>query len=195
MRMPAALVILALLAPGLAPAPALARPYVIDRDHTTITFWISHLGFSSFFGRFRDFDVQIDFDPERIEQTRVRAVIRAASIDTDSPTRDGHARNFPGLLDVARFPEIVFESTDVVLTSAVSVRMTGNLTIRDVTRPVELEVRLNARGVTPLSRGKEVIGLTATTEIDRTLWGVSFAAPAVSAVIPVRIEAEILPAD
>jgi polyisoprenoid-binding protein YceI len=181
---------------GLATAlPAAADRYVIDPDHTAITFSMSHLGFSRFFGRFQDYDIEIELDPARIERARVRAVIRAASIDTGSQTRDSHARDYSALLDVARFPEITFVSTGVVLTSGETVRMTGDLTIRDVTRPVTLDVRLNARGVTPLSDGKEVLGITATVEIDRTLWGVSFAAPAVSAIIPVRIEAELLPAD
>lgn len=184
------------LAVGLAlTMPARAEPWVADPDHTVISFSMNHLGFSTFFGRFTDYDIDIDFDPRRIEATRVRAVIRAASLDTGSATRDGHARDYPGLLDVARFPDIVFVSTRVELTSAQTVRMTGDLTIRDVTRPVTLDVRLNARGVTPLSGGKEVVGLTATTEIDRTLWGVGFAAPAVSAIVPVRIETEILPAN
>ena len=179
----------------LAPPPASADSYVVDPDHTAITFSMSHLGFSRFFGRFRDYEIEIDLDPENIESARVRVVIDAASIDTASETRDRHARAYAGLLDVARFPTITFVSTKVVLTSAETVRLTGDLTIRDVTRPVTLDVRLNARGVTPLSDGKEVLGITATTEIDRTLWGVSFAAPAVSSVIPVRIEAELLPAD
>lgn len=175
--------------------PASAQRYVVDPDHTAITFQMSHLGFSTFHGRFSSYRFEIDFDPEDIEDARVRVEIDAASIDTGSVTRDRHARDFPDLLNVEEFPVITFVSTDVELTSAETVRLTGDLTIRDITRPVTFDVRLNARGVTPLSQGLEVIGLTATGVVDRTEFGMGFAAPAVTARIPVRIDLEILPAN
>lgn len=174
---------------------ARAFPYVFDPDHTDITFTVNHLGFSTIHGRFRKYDMQIDLDPDNIEAAQVVVTIDASSLDTNSRLRDDHTMNYPGLLDVVRFPTITFRSTEIVLTSAETVRMTGDLTIRDVTRPVSFDVRLNARGVTPLSQGKEVLGFTATGKIDRVAFGMSFAAPAVSAIIPVRIDVEITRAE
>ncbi|WP_157982323.1 YceI family protein [Oceanicella sp. SM1341] len=186
---------LALALAALLPAAAPAAPYVVDPDHSAITFEASHLGFSAFHGRFRTFDAAIDFDPKEIEATRVRVTVDAASLYTGSELRDRNTMDFPEMLDVASYPVFTFVSTGVVLTSAETAEMTGNLTLRDVTRPVTFQVRLNAHGVTPLSNGKEVYGFTATGQVDRTEFGFSFAAPAVSAVIPVRVDLEISPAD
>lgn len=170
-----------------------AAPYDIDYDHSSITFSASHLGFSRFHGRFGRFAGQIDFDPDDVEATRVSFEIAAESFDTGSKIRDDNTKMFPDMLNVAAFPAITFVSTRVVKTSAETARVTGDLTIRTVTLPVSFDVRLNARGVTPLSRGKEVFGFTATGEVDRVAFGIGFAAPAVSGVIPVRIDLEISP--
>ncbi|MEM9196745.1 MAG: YceI family protein [Pseudomonadota bacterium] len=178
-----------------AGAPLRAEPYVVDPDHTAITFQMNHLGFSNFFGRFSDYEFDIEFDPTDIEATRVRVDIATASIDTGSETRDGHVRKFPDLLNVEAFPVMTFVSTNVVLTSAETARMTGDLTIRDVTLPITFDVRLNARGVTPLSQGREVIGLTATGVVDRVAFNMDFAAPAVTGEIPVRVDIEMMPAN
>ncbi len=175
-------------------APASAEPYAVDPDHTQITFQVSHLGFSLINGHFRSFEMDIDFDPDDIEAAKVEVVIDAASIETFSETRDTHTRTFGGLLDVAKFPEIRFKSSRVRLTSAETADIAGDLTIRDVTRSVTFKARLNRRGPSPLRRGVEVIGLTITGEVDRTAFGVSFGAPAVSAVVPVRVEMEMSPA-
>ncbi|QDL92194.1 YceI family protein [Paroceanicella profunda] len=186
---------LGLILAACGPALAAAAPYRIDPDHSAITFEASHLGFSAFHGRFRSFAAQIDFDPQDIEATRVRVVVDAASLYTGSEERDRNTMDFPEMLDVTAFPSITFVSTSVVLTSAETAEMTGDLTLRDVTRPITLRVRLNAHGITPISGGKEVYGFSATGDVDRTAFGFDFAAPAVSAVIPVRIDLEISPVD
>ncbi|RMF35676.1 MAG: YceI family protein [Alphaproteobacteria bacterium] len=125
----------------------------------------------------------------------MRIEIDADSFDTGSRLRDDNTRYFPDMLNVRVFPTISFTSTEIVLTSAESARMTGSLTIRDVTLPVSFDIRLNARGVTAISHGKEVFGFTATTVIDRVAFGIGFAAPAVSGRVPVRVDIEIMPAD
>lgn len=183
------------LAPAAAPPPAAAAPYVIDHDHSAITFSASHLGFSRFHGRFNSWRGEIDFNPEAIETSRVRLEIDAESFDTGSKLRDDNTKYFPDMLNVRVFPKITFVSTRIELTSAETVRMTGNLTIRDVTLPVTFDVRLNARGVTPISGGREVFGFTATGIVDRVAFGIGFAAPAITGQVPVRIDIEIMPAN
>lgn len=182
------------LAALLTAGAAAAKPYRIDPDHTQITFTVSHLGFSLIHGQFRAFDMQIDFDPDDIEAATVELAIDAASIDTFSETRDRHTRTYRDLLNVESFPEIRFKSTGVRLTSAETADITGDLTIRDVTRSVTFKARLNRRGPSPIQRGVETIGFTVTGEVDRTEFGMSFAAPAVGAIVPVRIELEMSPA-
>jgi polyisoprenoid-binding protein YceI len=177
------------------PAAAPAAPYRIDHDHSAITFSADHLGFSRFFGRFNSWRGEIDFDPGDVEATRIRIEIDAASFDTGSRIRDENTKQFPDMLNVSAFPLITFASTRVVMTSAETVRIEGDLTIRDVTLPVAFDARLNARGVTPISGGREVFGFTATGEVDRVAFGIGFAAPAVSGVIPVRVDIEMWAAD
>lgn len=168
-----------------------AAPYEIDHDHSAITFAASHLGYSEFRGRFTRFDAEIDFYPEAIARSSVAVTIDPTSFYSGSDTRDSNTITFDQLLNAGTWPEITFRSTRIVLTSAETARMEGALTLRGVTQDVEFNVQLNARGVTPLSGGREVFGFSATTEIDRTAFGMGFAAPAVSAVVPVRVDLEI----
>ena len=174
--------------------PAAAEPYVIDKSHAHILFSANHLGFSTVHGQFREFDAQVDFNPEKVEETRLRFVIKAASIDTSWEPRDEHLRG-ADFFDVANHPEIVFESTRVAPTGSDTATVTGNITIRGVTREVAFEAKLNKLGPSPFDPSKTIAGFSAQGEIDRTAFGMDYAAPAVSAVIPVEIELEMSPAE
>lgn len=174
-------------------SPAIAEPYVLDKSHAHVTFSVDHLGFSTTKGQFREFDAEIDFDPENVEATKVRFVINAASVDTLWEARDNHIRG-KDFFDVANHPEIVFESTKVVKTGGETADVTGNLTLRGETREVTLAAQLNKMGPSPFDPSKTIAGFVVTGEIDRTAFGVSYAAPAVGAIIPVVIHLEMSPA-
>lgn len=174
-------------------APALAEPYIVDKSHAIITFSVDHLGFSTVHGMFREFDAQIDFDPEAVEDTRVRFVIDPASVDTYWDKRDEHLRS-ADFFDVGSHPEIVFESTSVTPTGGESAEVAGNLTIKGVTKEVIFEAELNKLGPSPFDPSITIAGFTATGEIDRTEFGMGYAAPDVGAVIPIRIDLEMSPA-
>lgn len=181
----------ALAAAALA-RPAAAEPYLLDKSHAAITFSVDHLGFSWIQGRFRAFDAQIDFDPDAVEETRLRFVIDPASVDTDWAKRDEHLRS-ADFFDVENHPEIVFVSTAVNPTGAEQAEIAGELTIKGITRPVLFEAELNRIGPSPLTR-RTTAGFTATGVIDRTEFDLGYAAPEVGAEVPVRIDVEILPA-
>lgn len=187
------LIALAILGLGFGSAPAIAEPYRIDADHSQISFAMNHLGFSVFRGFFRKFDAEIDFDPENIEQSNVTFEIDSGSIDTVSKVRDNHIRSYAELLNTEAFPKITFVSRRIRLTSAETAEMTGDLTIKDQTHEQTFNIRLNKSGESPLSPGRNIYGFTATGEVDRVKFGMGFAAPAVSGVIPVQISLEILP--
>lgn len=176
-----------------AAAPVLAEPYVLDKSHTQVIFSVDHLGFSVVHGWFRNMDAEIDFDPEALEQTRVTFTIDAASVDTNWPARDEHIRS-ADFLDVENHPTITFVSKSVELTSAETARLTGEVTLRGVTHEETFDVRLNKYGPSPIVPGKTVAGFTATGELDRTRYGMNYAAPAVGGTIPIRIELEMSPA-
>ncbi|MEO1292187.1 MAG: YceI family protein [Pseudomonadota bacterium] len=177
------------------PFAAIAAPWSLDKSHTSIVFTVDHLGFSTTNGVFREFDAEIDYDPENIEASSVTFTIQAASIDTFWEARDEHVRN-ADFLDVENHPEITFVSTGIARVDEDSAELTGDLTIRGVTNSVTFAADLKKAAPSPFNPEVQVAGFQLTGEIDRTEFGVDTFAPAVGAVIPVTIDLEITaPAD
>ncbi len=173
--------------------PAFAGNFLVDKDHAQITFSADHLGFSTVHGQFRDFDADIEFDPGNIEATRVTLSIKAASVDTASEARDKSLRS-KNFLNTSVYPTITFKTTKVVPTGTDTADITGDLTIIGVTQPVTMSAKLNKFGASPFDPSKTIAGFTVSGQIDRRAFGMSFAAPAVGAVIPIRIDLEMSPA-
>ncbi|MEL6266716.1 MAG: YceI family protein [Pseudomonadota bacterium] len=193
MRLNSILAALAVAAPLALALPATAAEQALDKSHTTISFEVSHLGFSTTHGVFREMDADIEFDPEAVEETSVRFVVQAASIDTFWAKRDEHLRN-ADFFNVEEYPTIEFVSTEVTPTGSDTATVEGDLTILGVTKPVSFEATLNKLGPSPFNPDKQVAGFTVTGEIDRTEFGMTYGAPAVGAVIPIRVDLEISPA-
>ena len=166
---PAAFVVVAILALGGA-MPASSASYELDTSHSQIQFKVRHLGISSVIGHFSVFGGTLDFDPEAMDKGSVNVVIDAASIDTAEEKRDEHLRS-GDFLNVAEFPELRFESTSVKST-ADGLEVSGNLTIRDVTRPVVLEAEFNGQAKDPW--GNSRVGFEASTTINRTDFGLTW---------------------
>src|SRR6056297_2273735 len=103
------LVVPAALAGLFLAIPAAAQPYVLDKSHAVISFTVDHLGFSDVKGVFQEFDAEIQLDPDAVENSSVRFVIDAASVNTFWPKRDEHIRG-EDFLNVDAYPNIVFES-------------------------------------------------------------------------------------
>ena len=162
---------LLLAATLLAPTPAGAREYRIDRNHSNLGFAAPILGgLSKVRGKFSDFTVQLNFDAADPAASSLRAVIKPASIDTGIADRDEHLRS-PDFFDVAKFPEAVFESTRIEKAGAGFVAH-GRLTIRGVTRELDLPFVLTGRNETAGEKGRmEVLGFSATARIDRRDYG------------------------
>ena len=186
-----ALALTAALALG-TPA-AIAAPYVLDKSHAHVTFTVDHLGFSTVHGQFRAFDAEIDFDPGRVEATKVSFTIDAASVDTFWEARDKHLRG-ADFFDVDNHPSITFVSTSVTPTGAETADVTGDLTILGITKPITLQAKLNKYGPSPFNPQQQIAGFTVTGTIDRTAFGMDYAAPAVGVEIPIQIELEMSPA-
>jgi polyisoprenoid-binding protein YceI len=149
------------------PAPG---TFVLDQAHTLVGFVARHLVVSKVRGSFTEASgaITVAEDPSA---SSVDVTIGAASIDTGSPDRDGHLRS-PDFLDVERFPNLTFRSLRVVDFTGNDFRLVGELTVRDVTREVELQVEFD--GVAQNPWGKEVVAFTATTEIDREEFGITW---------------------
>ncbi|MEM6439736.1 MAG: YceI family protein [Pseudomonadota bacterium] len=173
-------------------APVSAEPYVIDKSHAVVTFRVSHLGFADTHGVFREFDAEIDFDPDAIEEASVAFTIDAGSVDTFWEARDKHVRS-ADFLDVENHPEITFVSKEVRLISANEAELVGEVTMKGVTNEEVFTVVLNKMGPSPFNKDLTIAGFTVTGEIDRTDYGITYAAPAVGAVMPIRIDIEASP--
>ncbi|MEU3341371.1 YceI family protein [Streptomyces sp. NPDC002144] len=138
--------------------------WTIDPAHSSVGAVAQHLAISSVHGRFTDFAGRIEIAPDEVEKSRVEAVIRAASIDTGNGMRDDHLRS-PDFLDAEKYPEITYRSSG--LTAAGSDRWTvhGELTLRGVVRPVDLDLAYLGTGADPW--GGTRAAFRATTELRR----------------------------
>ncbi|MFI5828166.1 YceI family protein [Streptomyces sp. NPDC051578] len=138
-------------------------PWTIDPAHSSVAAVAQHLGISSVHGRFTEFAGRIEIAPE-VSASRVEAVIEAASIDTGNGMRDGHLKS-PDFLDVEAYPAITYRSTG--LSAAGSDRWTvhGDLTLRGVVRPVDLDLAYLGTGADPW--GGTRAAFRATAELRR----------------------------
>ncbi|HYN93679.1 MAG TPA: YceI family protein [Pilimelia sp.] len=147
-----------------------AGTFALDPAHTRVGFVARHLMVSKARGAFTAVrgDIVVGEDPA---QSSVSAEIDAASIDTGVADRDAHLRS-PDFLDVERYPALTFRSTGLLTGGGNEFTLVGELTIRGVSRPVELAVEFEGLARSPW--GQEVIGFTATTEIDREDFGMTW---------------------
>jgi len=144
----------------------------IDPVHSEVSFVVRHMVVSKVRGRFDRFERTIVTAQDPLVSA-VEATIEAGSINTNQEQRDGHIRS-ADFLDVDNHPEITFRSS-VVRPAGGHFLVDGDLTIRGVTKPVTLELEVN--GFTPDPFGGTRAGFTATTEIDRQEFGVSYNGP------------------
>lgn len=151
-----------------------ASQWVLDRAHSSIWFSGRQLGISTVRGWFREFEVSLEVEDERPETARVTARIAAASLDTDDPQRDGHLRG-PDFLDAERYPWIVFRSDRVEPIDGDELTMRGELTLKEASRPVSLDVTFQGFGTG--MAGERRAAFTARTVLDRTEWGLTWNVP------------------
>jgi polyisoprenoid-binding protein YceI len=186
----------AVLLLALAPLAALAEPTVwsIDPAHSQSAFSVRHMVISTVRGAFQKTTGTVKLDEGDLTKSSVEASIDASSIDTRVEQRDGHLRS-PDFFDVAKYPTITFKSTKVEKAGQGQLKVTGDLTIHGVTKPVVLAVD----GPTDaIKDGKGLRrGLTATTSINRQDFGLKWnkaveAGPIVADEVKIQIEAEIV---
>ena len=162
--------VLALSLPSLAPAAT--SEYVVDSVHSEVGFKVRHL-VSKTPGRFDDYDGKVWLDPANVAGTlKLAATIKATSVDTRNERRDNHLRS-ADFFDVENHPEITFESTAVKAKGGDLYDVTGNLTMRGVTKPVTLATELTGTGTNPFS-GTPLVGLDLTGTVNRKDYGINW---------------------
>jgi len=164
-----------------------ADTYTIDGAHSSANFAVKHLGISTVRGRFTDVSGTIMFDAQAPEKSSVTAVIKSTSITTDNATRDKHL-NTPDFFDTATYPEIRFQSTSIRKVGGDNYVAVGNLTIRDVTKQVELPFTL-AQGKG--GKGEPRLGAESTLTINRYEYHVSYDPTGLGVSKDVRIDLSV----
>ena len=163
--------------------------WTVDPSHSEVAFVARHLMVAKVRGRFTEVSGTVEVG-ETLADTSVRALASAASISTNQADRDGHLRS-GDFLDVEAYPELTFVSTLVTADS-----MTGDLTIKGVSRPVTFDLEFD--GVQADPWGNTKAGFTATTSINRSEWGLTWNAALegggvlVSDKIAITLEIELL---
>ena len=180
--------IMGVVAMALSGAAGLAQPvkvdapegsYALDPSHADLSFRVSHLGFSMYTARFATFDAKLAFDPANPGKNSVTATIDARSLTLPTPPAGFKDTLLgPQWLDAAKYPTITFRSTKVEPTGPASARITGELTLHGVTKPMMLDAKYNGGragiDMDPHAR----IGFSATGSFRRSDFGVSFGVPA-----------------
>jgi polyisoprenoid-binding protein YceI len=155
-----------------AAAAAQSTTWAIDPAHSTAAFTVRHMMINNVRGEFSKVMGTLALDPKDITKSSVEATIDAASVNTRVEARDNDLRS-SNFFDVAKYPTLSFKSTKVEQVAPGKLRVTGDLTMHGVTRPVVLEVD----GPSPEIKdpwGNTRIGLSASTRINRKDWGLMY---------------------
>jgi polyisoprenoid-binding protein YceI len=150
---------------------AVAGNYTIDPAHTRIGFVARHAMVTKVRGSFNQFSGSGVFDPGTPANISVAVTIEAASIDTRNADRDAHLRS-NDFLDMETYPQITFTSTSATKTDENTYDITGDLTIKGVTKPVTIAFEFEGGAVDPF--GNQRIGFEGSTVINRKDWGVNW---------------------
>ena len=149
----------------------LSGTYVVDPAHSRIGFSARHAMVTKVRGSFNEFEGSGYFDADNPVASHLELTIKAASIDTRNADRDGHLRS-NDFLSMDEYPDITFASTAVERVDDTDFRVTGDLTIKDVTKPVTVDFEFTGSATDPF--GNERIGFEGKATINRKDWGVSW---------------------
>ncbi len=156
------------------PQSELTGTYTIDPAHTRIGFSARHAMVTKVRGSFDEFEGKIHLDGDDPARSWAKVTIKAASINTRNEQRDGHLRT-NDFLDAPTYPEITFTSTGVEPLGDDRYRLSGDLTIKDVTRPVSIDFEYHGAARDPF--GNLRVGFEGSTTIQRKDFGITWNAP------------------
>ena len=180
-----ALALLGLAAPALAQgqpgteaaAKVAAGTYTVDTDHTQIAWGINHLGFNVYYGIFGGTTGTLTLDPAKPASASVSLTIPVDKVTTTSEKLNAHLKS-ADFFDTAKFPTATFKSTGVVV-DGLKAKITGDLTIKGITKPVVLDARFKI----------ETVGFEASATIKRSDYGITYALPVLGDEVSLHITA------
>jgi polyisoprenoid-binding protein YceI len=157
---------------ALSAAPALATEWKIDPSHSGAQFRVKHLGITNVDGVLGPITGTIHMDDKDVTKSSVEVSIDVTQISTQNAQRDGHLKS-PDFFDVAKFPTATFKSTKVEKAGKGNLKVTGDLTMHGVTKPVVLTVEGPSAQVKDMM-GATRVALTATTKLNRKQWDLTW---------------------
>ncbi|WP_037544957.1 YceI family protein [Stappia stellulata] len=174
--------------------PLVAEPvaYEFDKSHANLAFSYDHLGYSTTDGRFGDWDGDLQIDLDTPANSSINMTVDVTSLDTFWAERDKHLKS-ADFFGVAAHPTATFTSTSVEKTGDNTLAVTGDLTIKGITKPTTFEVTVNAQGEHPMEK-TPAVGLDATTVVKRTDYGMDMFVPYVGDEVTISFSAEALQA-
>ena len=169
-------------------AQAAPVTYKLDPGHTMVLFSWNHFGYSNPVADFGLGDGTLVFDEQHPAQSSVEVTLPLANLDTHVPALDKHLKE-ADFFDADKYPTVTFKSTKVQPLGGHKFKITGDLTVHGVTRPVVLDATLNKVGPHPMTKA-QAIGFDATTTLKRSEFGIGAYVPNVSDEIKIRITTE-----
>lgn len=182
------LLAVALAAATFAAPSFAADKYTIDPNHTQVRIGWSHFGFSDIEATFTNITGDVMIDTADWSKSSVNATIPISGLVTGIPKLDEHLRS-ADFFDMAKFADATFRSTKVEKVGENQLKVTGDLTVHGVTKPVTLDVKVNKLGQHPMTK-KDAAGFSASGTLKRTEFGVGQYAPNVSDDIRLEITTE-----
>lgn len=143
----------------------------IDLTHSEIGFTVRHMMFAKVRGQFKSWSSSIGFDGQDPTKATIEVQVDTASIDTREDKRDGHLRS-ADFFDAEKFPKMTFKSKRIERAGDAEYKVVGDLTIRDVTREITLDVEQTGSGKDPW--GNQRLGFSAKAAIQRSDWGLKW---------------------
>lgn len=182
----------ALVRPNFTPELVKLRPgqYQLDPMHSYLIFRIDHLGLSKIVGRFNRLEANLDFDPEKPDQMRLRAIVESASIDVNNTDLETTLQD-KNWFDTTHFPQITFNNDSVEITDTGELNLAGTLSMRGISRTINLKAKFNG-GADNLITRKYTIGFSASTIINRSDFGMDAFSAFVGDTVEVEAHGEFL---
>ncbi len=174
-----------MVAPTTDPSRIEGGAYAVEPSHTQLLFSVSHMGFSTYYGRFTNVSGSLTLDAKVPTRSKVEIRVPVSSVSTTSDKLNDELKS-SAWLDAAAHPEITFKSTRVTPTGHGYALVAGNLTLHGVTRPTVLKARLIGAGINPLDK-KYTVGFDLNGSVKRSEFGVKTYVPLIGDTVTLTI--------